>query len=139
MENEEAMLMIPEMGNEVLRQDEKRRRIDWPTGGAIGSFIKRIFNSGVIDGENNRMVVTRGWLVMLFLFVNVIIVSEPILFLPFIIAYIIFEGIYLAYINKRWKLLQRYLAIGWLKRYTYVLGFLYGMTFKRLVNDKRNY
>ena len=134
MESEdEAMLMIPEMGDEVLREDVKRRRIDWPTGGAIGLFISRTFNSGVTDGEDNRMVVSRGWLVMLFLFVNVIMVSEPILFLPFIIAYIVFEGIYLAHINKRWNLIQRYLAIGWLKRYTYVLGFLYGMTLKRLV------
>jgi len=136
MESENVNLLIPEMGDEVLKQRrEHRRKIDWPSGGTISKFIKRSFNVGVIDGKDNLMVINYGWLVVLFLVINIVLILEPTLFLPFIVIYIILEGLYLAQINKRWDMLKKYLAIGWLKRYTYVFGFIHGMTFKRWFHD----
>lgn len=101
--------------------------------GRIGDYIKIIFNDGTVDAENNWKVLTIGWIALVFLLVNVMIFFEPFYFAPIVVAYILAEGFNLARINKQWRLLKEYIVIGWMKRYAYFAGFLYGMIIKRWI------
>lgn len=125
-EDTEFDLMLKDAGMKFYIQ--KDAPVKWSMGGKVGVFFKKLFNYGIFDAHNPRLRKNiRMPLAVVFVLLHLMLLIIPIQIITLFVAYVLFEGFYLAYANKRWYLLSQYISIGWLKRYAYFSGYIYGL------------
>lgn len=102
--------------------------VKWSIGGKIGTFVKKMFNYGCGDAQNPRMRNNiRMPLAIIFVVLHFLLLIYPVTMIVMFGLYVLYEAFSLSYKNKRWDLLPQYISTGWLKRYAYFTGYLYGL------------